>query len=72
LTLPRPIGLGARINAVAMGLKPMPCGLERTYARASTPMVRADAGATDEQPPAAGCDGRSAVAVSSYSPAGNV
>jgi len=46
--------LGAQINAVAMGLKPMPDGLERTYARAYTQMVLADAGATDEQPPAAG------------------
>ena len=46
--------LGAQINAVAMGLKPMPDDLERTYARAYTQMVLADAGATDEQPPAAG------------------
>jgi membrane protein len=46
--------LGAQINAVAMGLKPMPDGLERMYARAYTKMVRADAGAADEQPPAAG------------------
>jgi membrane protein len=46
--------LGAQINAVAMGLKPMPCGLDHTYARAYTHMVRTDAGATDEQPPAAG------------------
>ena len=46
--------LGAQINAVAMGLKPMPDGLERMYARAYTKMVLADAGATDEQPPAAG------------------
>jgi membrane protein len=46
--------LGAQINAVAMGLKPLPRGLDHTYARAYTRMVQADAGATDEQPPAAG------------------
>jgi membrane protein len=46
--------LGAQINAVAMGLEPLPCGLDRVFARAYTHMVRADAGATDEQPPAAG------------------
>lgn len=46
--------LGAQINAVAMGLKPMPYGLDHTYARAYTQMVLADAGATDEQPSARG------------------
>jgi hypothetical protein len=46
--------LGAQINAVAMGLKPMPCGLARTYARAYTQLALVDAGATDQQPPAAG------------------
>jgi hypothetical protein len=46
--------LGAQINALAMGLKPLPCDLERTYARACTQLVRAGAGVTDQQPPAAG------------------
>jgi hypothetical protein len=49
-----PPRLGAQINAVAMGLQPVPCGLERTNARAYTQLVRADARATDQQPPAAG------------------
>jgi hypothetical protein len=46
--------LGAQINALAMSLKPMLCGLERTNARAYTQLVRADVRATDQQPPAAG------------------
>jgi membrane protein len=46
--------LGAQINAVAMGLRPMPCGLDRTYARAYKQMVRADSEATEKQQHAAG------------------
>ena len=46
--------LGAQINAVAMGLRPMPCGLDRTYARAYKQLVSADGEATEKQQHAAG------------------
>jgi membrane protein len=43
---------GAQINAAAMGLRPMPYGLERTYATAYQRLVLGYVGATEEQPPA--------------------